>query len=233
MHLLGTCECQNSKWKASQCMAIIQGLFSFILHIDEHLIDIIEIFDLWSYAILFLIVFVETGLVIFPFLPGDSLLFASGAFAAMGAFNIGILLIVFFVAAVLGDTVNYHIGHKVGTSIPPNSFLGKVINQDKMKVAEDFFNKHGGKTIVIARFMPFIRTFAPFVAGASRMNYRYFLMYNIVGAVLWVGICTMIGFFFGNMPIIKNNFSTVILIIIFLSVLPAVFSIIKNRFSKE
>lgn len=233
MHLLGTCECQNSKWKASQCMAIIQGLFSFILHIDEHLIDIIEIFDLWSYAILFLIVFVETGLVIFPFLPGDSLLFASGAFAAMGAFNIGILLIVFFVAAVLGDTVNYHIGHKVGTSIPPNSFLGKVINQDKMKVAEDFFNKHGGKTIVIARFMPFIRTFAPFVAGASRMNYRYFLMYNIVGAVLWVGICTMVGFFFGNMPIIKNNFSTVILIIIFLSVLPAVFSIIKNRFSKE
>lgn len=233
MHLLGTCECQNSKWKASQCMAIIQGLFSFILHIDEHLIDIIEIFDLWSYAILFLIVFVETGLVIFPFLPGDSLLFASGAFAAMGAFNIGILLIVFFVAAVLGDTVNYHIGHKVGTSIPPNSFLGKVINQDKMKVAEDFFNKHGGKTIVIARFMPFIRTFAPFVAGASRMNYRYFLMYNIVGAVLWVGICTMIGFFFGNMPIIKNNFSTVILIIIFLSVLPAVFSIIKNRFAKK
>ena len=233
MHLLGTCECQNSKLKASQCMAIIQGLFSFILHIDEHLIDIIEIFDLWSYAILFLIVFVETGLVIFPFLPGDSLLFASGAFAAMGAFNIGILLIVFFVAAVLGDTVNYHIGHKVGTSIPPNSFLGKVINQDKMKVAEAFFNKHGGKTIVIARFMPFIRTFAPFVAGASRMNYRYFLMYNIVGAVLWVGICTMIGFFFGNMPIIKNNFSTVILIIIFLSVLPAVFSIIKNRFAKK
>jgi len=214
-------------------MAIIQGLISFILHIDEHLIDIIEIFDVWSYAILFLIVFVETGLVIFPFLPGDSLLFASGAFAAMGAFNIGILLIVFFVAAVIGDTVNYHIGQKVGTSIPPNSLLGKVINQDKMKIAEDFFNKHGGKTIVIARFMPFIRTFAPFVAGASRMNYRYFLMYNIVGAVLWVGICTMIGFFFGNMPIIKDNFSTVILIIIFLSVLPAVISIIKNRLAKE
>lgn len=214
-------------------MSIIQGLISFILHIDEHLIDIIEIFDVWSYAILFLIVFVETGLVIFPFLPGDSLLFASGAFAAMGAFNIGILLIVFFVAAVIGDTVNYHIGQKVGTSIPPNSLLGKVINQDKMKIAEDFFNKHGGKTIVIARFMPFIRTFAPFVAGASRMNYRYFLMYNIVGAVLWVGICTMIGFFFGNMPIIKDNFSTVILIIIFLSVLPAVISIIKNRLAKE
>ena len=213
-------------------MAIIQNLFSFILHIDEHLIDIIEIFGVWSYAILFLIVFVETGLVIFPFLPGDSLLFASGAFAAMGAFNIAILLIVFFVAAVIGDTVNYHIGKKVGTSIPPNSLLGKVINQEKMKIAEDFFNKHGGKTIVIARFMPFIRTFAPFVAGASRMNYRYFLMYNIVGGALWVGICTMAGFLFGNMPIIKDNFSTVILLIIFLSVLPAVISIIKNKFSK-
>ena len=213
-------------------MAIIQNLFSFILHIDKHLIDIIEIFGVWSYAILFLIVFVETGLVIFPFLPGDSLLFASGAFAAMGAFNISILLIVFFVAAVIGDTVNYHIGKKVGTSISPNSLLGKVINQEKMKIAEDFFNKHGGKTIVIARFMPFIRTFAPFVAGASRMNYRYFLMYNIVGGALWVGICTMAGYFFGNMPIIKDNFSAVILIIIFLSVLPAIISIVKNRFAK-
>lgn len=213
-------------------MTIIQNLISFILHIDEHLVDIIDIFGVWSYAIIFLIVFVETGLVIFPFLPGDSLLFASGAFAAMGAFSIGILLIGFFVAAVIGDTVNYHIGHKVGTSIPPNSFLGKVINQEKMEKAEDFFNKHGGKTIVIARFMPFIRTFAPFVAGASRMNYRYFLLYNVVGAVLWVGICTMAGYFFGNMPIIKENFSAVILIIIFLSVIPAVISIVKNRFSK-
>lgn len=214
-------------------MDIIQGLISFILHIDEHLIDIIEIFGVWSYAILFLIVFVETGIVIFPFLPGDSLLFASGAFAAMGAFNIAILLIVFFTAAVIGDTVNYHIGQKVGTSISPNSFIGKVINQDKMKVAEDFFNKHGGKTIVIARFMPFIRTFAPFIAGASRMNYGYFIAYNIIGATLWVAICTMAGYFFGNFPIIKENFSAVILIIIFLSVLPAIISIVQNRLSKK
>ena len=213
-------------------MTFIQGLISFIIHIDQHLIEIIQIFGGWSYAILFLIVFVETGIVIFPFLPGDSLLFASGAFAAMGAFNIALLLIVFFAAAVIGDTVNYHIGRKIGTSIPPNSWLGRVINQDKMKKAEDFFNKHGGKTIIIARFMPFIRTFAPFVAGASRMNYRYFFIYNVVGAVIWVVLCTMLGYLFGNIPIIKNNFSTVIFIIIFLSVLPAVIAYVKSRFKK-
>ena len=214
-------------------MSIIQNLISFILHIDEHLIEIIQIFGVWSYAILFLIVFVETGIVIFPFLPGDSLLFASGAFAAMGAFNIAILLIVFFTAAVIGDTVNYHIGQKVGTSISPNSFIGKVIDRKKMKKAEEFFNKHGGKTIVIARFMPFIRTFAPFVAGASRMNYSYFVFYNVVGAIIWVISCTMAGYFFGNIPIVKDNFSTVLLLIIFLSVLPAIFGILKNRPKKK
>ncbi|MBS4205751.1 VTT domain-containing protein [Lederbergia citrea] len=213
-------------------MTIIQNLISFILHIDQHLIDIIRIFGGWSYAILFLIVFVETGIVIFPFLPGDSLLFASGAFAAMGAFNIVLLIIVFFIAAVIGDTVNYHIGKKIGTSIPPNSWLGKVINKEKMEKAEEFFNKHGGKTIIIARFMPFIRTFAPFVAGASHMNYRYFIIYNVAGAGLWVGLCTMLGYLFGNIRIIKNNFSTVILIIIFLSVLPALIAYIKNRLAK-
>lgn len=216
----------------STSMTFIQNLISFILHIDEHLVEIIQIFDIWSYVILFLIVFVETGVVVFPFLPGDSLLFASGTLAALDAFNIGLLVIVFFIAAVFGDTVNYHIGKKVGTSIPPNSWLGKVINQEKMKKAEDFFNKHGGKTIIIARFMPFIRTFAPFVAGASRMNYRYFIIYNVVGAALWVGLCTMLGYYFGNIPIIKNNFSTVLLLIIFLSVLPALISVIKSRLAK-
>lgn len=214
-------------------MAIIEGLISFILHIDEHLIDIIDIFGAWSYVILFLIVFVETGVVVFPFLPGDSLLFASGTFAALGSFNIFLLLIVFFAAAVIGDTVNYQIGKKIGTSIPPNSWLGKVINQEKMQKAEDFFNKHGGKTIIIARFMPFIRTFAPFVAGASRMNYRYFIIFNVTGAALWVGLCTVLGYLFGNIPIIKNNFSTVILLIIFISVLPPIISFIKEKFSKR
>lgn len=214
-------------------MTIIQNIISFILHIDEHLVEIIQNFGSLSYVIVFLIVFVETGLVIFPFLPGDSLLFASGALAAMGAFNIVLLLIVFFTAAVIGDTVNYHIGKKVGTAISPNSLIGKFINQEKMRIAENFFNRHGGKTIVIARFMPFIRTFAPFVAGASRMNYSYFLFYNIVGAVLWVGICTIAGYYFGNIPIVKDNFSTVLLLIIFASVLPAVIGIVRNRLQKK
>ena len=151
----------------------------------------------------------------------------------MDAFNIVLLLIVFFTAAVIGDTVNYQIGKKVGTAISPNSFIGKVINQEKMKKAENFFNRHGGKTIVIARFMPFIRTFIPFVAGASRMNYRYFLFYNVVGAALWVGICTMAGYFFGNIPIIKENFSTVLLLIIFVSVLPAINWLLKSRMQKK
>lgn len=213
-------------------MTFIQQIIDFIIHVDEHLLEIIEIFDVWSYAILFLIVFVETGIVIFPFLPGDSLLFASGTFSALGAFNILLLMFVFFLAAVIGDTVNYHIGKKVGTSIPSSSWLGRVINKDKMKKAEDFFNKHGGKTIVIARFMPFIRTFIPFVAGASRMNYHYFFTYNVVGGAIWVLICTMGGYFFGNIPIVKNNFSAVIIIIILLSVLPALATYIKNFLSK-
>ncbi|MBK3495985.1 DedA family protein [Viridibacillus sp. YIM B01967] len=211
---------------------LIQSLFSFIMHIDQHLVDIIQKFGIWSYGILFTIVFVETGVVIFPFLPGDSLLFASGAFAALGAFNLPILLLVFFVAAVFGDTVNYEIGHKVGTSISPKSFLGRIINQERMQKAQDFFNKHGGKTIIFARFMPFIRTFIPFVAGASRMHYRHFIMYNIIGAVLWVTICTFAGYYFGNIPIIKDNFSKVILIIIFVSVLPAVIGFMKAKVKK-
>lgn len=214
-------------------MEIIQKLFSFIFHIDKHLVSIIQIFGNWSYVILFLIVFIETGLVIFPFLPGDSLLFAAGAFAAVGAFNIWVLVIILFLAAVIGDTVNYHIGKKVGMAIPPNSWFGRIINEEKLKIAEAFFNKHGGKTIVIARFMPFIRTFAPFVAGASRMNYRYFLLYNIIGAALWVGICTTLGYLFGNLPIIKDNFSIVLLVIIFVSILPGLISIVKNKPGKK
>lgn len=214
-------------------MEVIQKLFSFIFHIDKHLVNIIQVFGGWSYAVLFLIVFVETGVVIFPFLPGDSLLFAAGAFAAVGAFNFWLLVIILFLAAVIGDTVNYHIGKKVGMAIPPNSWFGRVINEEKLKIAEDFFNRHGGKTIVIARFMPFIRTFVPFVAGASRMNYRYFLFYNVTGAAIWVGICTTLGYLFGNIKIIKDNFSMVLLLIIFISVLPALFSIIKSRLNKK
>lgn len=213
-------------------MDIITALIDFILHIDEHLVDIIQKFGVWSYGILFGIVFVETGVVIMPFLPGDSLLFASGTFAALGAFKLLPLMIVFFTAAVIGDTVNYHIGKAVGTAIPEQSFLGKVINRERMEAAQRFFNKHGGKTIVIARFMPFIRTFIPFVAGASRMDYKYFIVYNVVGAFLWVTICTLLGYFFGNIPVIKDNFSTVLLLIIAISVLPAIISAISAKLKK-
>lgn len=218
--------------KVRLVMGVITSLIDFIMHIDEHLVEIIKQFGNWSYGILFLIVFVETGLVIMPFLPGDSLLFASGTLAALHAFNLPLLLVVFFVAAVIGDTVNYHIGKKVGTSLSETSWFSKFINKEKMELAEKFFNKHGGKTIVIARFMPFIRTFIPFVAGASRMHYAYFLLYNVIGAALWVSICTSLGYFFGNIPIIKDNFSTVLLLIIFISVLPAIIGAIKGRKKK-
>ncbi|SOC40113.1 VTT domain-containing protein [Ureibacillus acetophenoni] len=210
-------------------MSLIQGLIDFILHIDEHLVEIIQQFGGWAYGIIFSIVFVETGVVIMPFLPGDSLLFASGTLAALGAFSLPVLLVGFIAAAILGDTVNYHIGQKVGLAIKPNTLIGRFINEEKMIAAQRFFNKHGGKTIVIARFMPFIRTFIPFVAGASRMNYKYFLIYNVIGAVIWVMICTLAGYFFGNIPIIKENFSVVILLIIFISVIPAIFSALKVR----
>ncbi|QPQ34378.1 VTT domain-containing protein [Lysinibacillus sp. JNUCC-52] len=214
-------------------IGLIQELFSFIMHIDVHLEEIIRDFGNWSYLILFAIVFVETGVVIFPFLPGDSLLFASGTLtAAMGAFDLWVLIPVFLAAAILGDTMNYHIGHKVGTSIPPKSFLGRIVKKERMEAAEKFFNTHGGKTIVIARFMPFIRTFIPFVAGASKMHYSYFLLYNIVGAVLWVFSCTLLGYFFGNIPIIKDNFSVVLILIIFISVVPAVIGAFKSKFGK-
>ncbi len=210
-------------------MSFIQGLIDFILHIDEHLVDIIQQFGGFAYGIIFSIIFVETGVVIMPFLPGDSLLFASGTLAALGAFSLPVLLVGFIVAAILGDTLNYSIGNKVGLAIKPNTLIGRFIKEEKMHAAQAFFNKHGGKTIVIARFMPFIRTFIPFVAGASQMNYRYFLIYNIIGAVLWVMICTLAGYFFGNIPIIKENFSVVILLIIFISVLPALFGFLSTR----
>ena len=210
-------------------MGVITSLIDFILHIDEHLVDIIKQFGNWSYGVLFAIVFVETGLVIMPFLPGDSLLFASGTLAALGAFSLPILLAVFVTAAIFGDTVNYQIGKKVGMVIPEDSWFGRLVNKERMQIAQNFFNKHGGKTIVIARFMPFVRTFIPFVAGASRMNYGYFLLYNVVGGVLWVFSCTLAGYFFGNIPVIKENFSTVLLLIIFISVVPAIIGALKAR----
>ncbi|MDT1958831.1 DedA family protein [Carnobacterium divergens] len=210
------------------------GLIDFILHIDQHLVTIIDQFGIWTYVILFLIVFIETGLVIFPFLPGDSLLFAASALAALPAIhlNIWILIAVFAAAAIIGDTVNYEIGKKVGLSIPEDSLLGKVLNKEKMEKAESFFNKHGGKTILIARFMPFIRTFAPFIAGASRMHYGYFIRYNFIGGAVWVLLCCLAGFFFGNIPYVRDNFTIVVLGIIFVSLIPMIVTFIRGKMKK-
>lgn len=215
-------------------MSVIYGLIDFILHIDQHLVTIIDQFGIWTYVILFLIVFIETGLVIFPFLPGDSLLFAASALAALPAIhlNIWILIAVFAAAAIIGDTVNYEIGKKIGLSIPEDSLLGKVLNKEKMEKAEAFFNKHGGKTILIARFMPFIRTFAPFIAGASRMHYGYFIRYNFIGGAVWVLLCCLAGFFFGNIPYVRDNFTIVVLGIIFVSLIPMIVTFIRGKMKK-
>lgn len=212
---------------------LLRSLVDFIMHIDVHLSDIVTQYHGWVYGIVFLIIFVETGLVIMPFLPGDSLLFASGALATMnGGINIWIAIPVFFAAAVLGDSLNYEIGRKVGKSIPENSFLGRFVNKERMQKAQDFFDKHGGKTIVIARFMPVVRTFIPFIAGASKMRYSHFITYNITGALLWVLVGVFSGYFFGNIPFVRDHFSAVTLGIVVVSILPAIIGLIRTKFKK-
>ncbi|MFD1428943.1 VTT domain-containing protein [Lacticaseibacillus mingshuiensis] len=206
-------------------------LIDFILHIDEHLITIINSFGNWTYLILFVMIFIETGIVIFPFLPGDSLLFAACALAANEAYhlNIWLLFAIFLAAAVLGDTVNYEIGRHLGLAASNSSRFGQLINQEKLGQAEAFFNKHGGKTIAIARFIPLIRTFAPFVSGGSRMNYRKFIHYNLLGGFLWVTMCCVAGFFFGNQPFVKAHFSLVVIGIIAISLVPVLITALRNR----
>jgi membrane-associated protein len=208
-------------------MEIISQLVDFILHLDVHLNEIIQNFGIWTYLILFLIIFLETGVVITPFLPGDSLLFAAGSFASLGSLNIWGLFITLTFAAILGDTINYWIGHFIG----PKAFSGNVrfLKKEYLDRTHDFYEKHGGKTIILARFIPIIRTFAPFVAGIGAMNYSRFLVYNVIGAVLWVSLFTFGGYFFGNLPIIKENFTLAILAIIFISVLPGVVEYLRER----
>ena len=208
-------------------MELLREFIDFFLHLDVHLAEIIERFGAGAYAILFLIVFCETGLVVTPFLPGDSLLFAAGAFAALGSFDIVPLMLLLIVAAIAGDTVNYWIGARIG----PRAFSGNVrfLKQEYLIRTTEFYEKHGGKTIVLARFIPIVRTFAPFVAGVGRMNYARFLAYNVVGAVVWVTLFTLAGFYFGNIPAVKENFTLVILAIIGLSVLPIAIEMLKSR----
>ncbi|MFD0897002.1 VTT domain-containing protein [Loigolactobacillus binensis] len=210
-------------------------LIDFILHIDEHLVMIVNQFGHSTYWLLFLMIFVETGVVILPFLPGDSLLFAASALAANQAFNLNIwlLLVVFFAAAVIGDSLNYEIGKRVGLVASNNSFLGRFLDQKKLNKAEAFFNKHGGKTIALARFMPFIRTFAPFISGGSHMNYRKFIHYNVLGGLLWVLLCCTAGYFFGNIPVVQANFSLVVLGIIGISLLPLALTYLRGRLNHK
>lgn len=206
-------------------------MIDFILHIDVHLGELISHYGLLTYAILWVIIFIETGLVFTPFLPGDSLLFAAGAFAALGSFNLWLLLGLLITAAILGDTVNYWIGHFFGERLIANPRL--PIKKEHIDRTKAFFDKHGGKTIILARFVPIVRTFAPFVAGIGKMHYRSFISFNIVGGAAWVLLFTLAGFFFGNLPQVKHNFSLVIMGIILVSVLPMIVEGIKHKVCKK
>lgn len=208
-------------------MEFIQFLIEIILHLDKYLGEIIQNYGTWTYALLFFIIFMETGFVVTPFLPGDSLLFAAGTFAALGNLRIEVLLILLMIAAILGDTVNYWIGHFIG----PRAFSGNVrfLKKEYLDRTHEFYEKHGGKTIILARFIPIIRTFAPFVAGVGAMTYLHFITFNIVGGFVWVLLFTLGGFFFGNIPAVKENFTFVILAIIFISVLPAIIEYLRGR----
>lgn len=203
------------------------------MHLDHHLASISTEYGAWTYLIIFLIVFCETGLVVTPFLPGDSLLFVIGALtAANGSLNLEFSLFLLSAAAILGDTVNYFIGHHMGPKIFRRENI-KYLNMDHLKRTEEFFKKYGGKTIIIARFVPIIRTFAPFVAGMGNMAYARFISYNIVGALIWVFSLVLAGHFFGKIPIVEKNFSKVILLIIFVSLLPVLIEILRHRQSKQ
>ncbi|MDZ7843359.1 MAG: DedA family protein [Anaerolineales bacterium] len=208
-------------------MEVINFLIDFVLHLDEYLNVIIANYGSWTYGILFFVIFLETGFVVTPFLPGDSLLFAAGTFAALGSLNPVVLFILLSSAAVIGDTVNYSIGSFIG----PRAFSGdiKFLKQEHLDRTHEFYEKHGGKTIILARFIPIIRTFAPFVAGVGSMTYGHFILYNVIGGITWVAIFIFGGYFFGNLPLVRNHFELVIITIIVISLLPPVFEYLKSR----
>jgi membrane-associated protein len=207
-------------------MDFIATLFDFFIHLDVHLGEIILNYGGWTYAILFMIIFMETGFVVTPFLPGDSLLFAAGTFAALGSLNPMLIFLLLFAAAVLGDTTNYWIGSVVGLRAFEKE--RRFLNRNHLEKTQRFYEKHGGKTIVLARFVPIVRTFAPFVAGVGTMRYRKFVIYNIFGAFLWTSLFIFGGYFVGNIPLVKENFEIVIILIIFISVLPMVVEYINS-----
>lgn len=212
-------------------MEIIKTVIDLFLHVDKNLVSLIDQYGVLIYGILFLVVFMETGFVVTPFLPGDSLLFASGALAAMGAMNIGLLYGLMLLAAIVGDTVNYWIGHYLG----PKVFEGKsrFFKKEYLDDAEKFYEKHGGKAIILARFVPIVRTFAPFVAGVGKMNYSNFIIYNIIGGITWVSLFLMSGYWFGNIPFVKDNFHYVVVVIVLISVVPIVLELLKKKRVKK
>jgi membrane-associated protein len=214
-------------------LEFIQTIIDFILHIDDHLVEIVNNYQTWTYLILFIIIFAETGLVVTPFLPGDSLLFAAGAIIAKPEtdLNLWVMAVLLIAAAILGDLVNYHIGKYVG----PKAFSGryKFLKKEYLDKTQGFYNKYGGKTIIYARFVPIIRTFAPFVAGIGTMTYSKFFSFNVIGAVVWILSFLILGYYFGGIPVIKDNFSLVIFAIIFLSMLPPIIEIIREKSKKN
>lgn len=216
-------------------MEFIYSLIDFVLHIDDHLVEIVNNYQAWTYLILFLIIFVETGVVVMPFLPGDSLLFAAGMLAAQpNELNVWLMIILLLIAAITGDSLNYAIGKHFGMRITRFKLFGKqMVSDAQIEKTHLFYEKYGSKTIVIARFVPIVRTLAPFVGGIGNMKYSTFITYNIVGAILWVVGITLAGYFLGNIPIIRDNFSKVALMIIVLSILPIVFEVVKEKFFKK
>lgn len=221
---------------------LLKGFLDFFLHLDEHLFTMINEYGIWIYVILFLIIFVETGLVVMPFLPGDSLLFAAGTFCAgvvkstgeSAQLNLFLVLVLLFTAAVLGDSLNYWSGKNIGLRVLRWKIKDTpLVNPKHVEKTQLFFDKHGSKTIIIARFVPIVRTFAPFVAGVGNMLYSRFLKFNVIGAFLWIFSLTLAGYFFGNLPWVKNNFEIVIFSIIILSLLPMVFEYVKHSFFKK
>ena len=209
-------------------MEFFSFIIDFILHIDQHLTELAAQYGVWIYGILFLIIFCETGLVVMPLLPGDSLLFAAGSIAAIGEMNIHLMVVLLIIAAILGDAVNFMVGKFFGEKLfaNPNS---KIFKRSHLQKTQQFYAKHGGKTIILARFIPIVRTFAPFVAGMGHMTYHHFLAYNVIGGVLWVTIFSYLGYFFGNLPIVKDNLSLVLIAIIVLSILPGIIEIIRHK----
>jgi membrane-associated protein len=212
-------------------MELIKYVVDFILHIDVHLGAIIKDYGLWTYLILFIIIFCETGLVVAPLLPGDSLLFAAGTFAAIGSLDIMWLFLLLSIAAVGGDTINYWIGCFVGPKVFHKE--QRFLKKEYLDRTHQFYEKYGGKTIIIARFVPIIRTFAPFVAGVGSMTYWKFISYNVMGGIAWIAICVFAGYYFGNLPFVRNNFSLVILAIIIISVMPGIVEIMKHKYSSR